>query len=104
MSWWSFLSAHVPALRLAAAVGIIDWTLATVLRHWDLPPAVRLILIGGVTLLAVLLLIHRLPRLFLGRDGLWMVELLGGYLPKRFRLSVSGSAAGGTATGETATP
>jgi PST family polysaccharide transporter len=107
MSWRSFFSAHVPALRLAAAVGIIDWTLATVLRHWALPPAVRLTLVGSVTLLSVLLLVQRLPRLFLGRDGLWMVELLSGYLPKRFRparLSVSGTAAGSTAVGETAAP
>jgi O-antigen/teichoic acid export membrane protein len=107
MSWRSFLSAHGPALKLSAAVGVIAWTSATVLRQSALPPVARLIVAGGVTLVCSFLLIWRLPLVFLGSDGLWMAEMLGTYLPKRFRptrVSVGGAAAGGTAAGDVAAP
>ncbi len=86
MTWGSFFAAHEAALGLAAVSGIATWSAVTLLRRWDLPAAVRLAAAGSLALLVVALLTSRLPRVFLGVDGRWIVDVLRAYLPKRFQL------------------
>jgi O-antigen/teichoic acid export membrane protein len=83
MTWGSFFTAHAAALRLSLASGVIAWAAVSLLRHWHLSPGVRGLCAGSVALGCMLLLVWRMPRLFLGRDGLWMLDVLRGYLPRR---------------------
>jgi PST family polysaccharide transporter len=85
LTWGGFFAAHLAALRLAAASGIVAWSVITPLRRWDLPAAARLGIAGSIALLIIALLIWRLPRPFLGGDGRWMMEVLRGYLPNRLQ-------------------
>lgn len=87
MTWGSFFLAHAAPLRLAATSSVVAWGVVTLLREWDLPTAARLVGAGSASLTCVALLILCVPRLFLGPDGLWMMGVLHGYLPERFRRS-----------------
>ncbi len=76
MSWRSFGAAHLPAALLAASAGGVAWVVATPLRDQGAPPLAVLSCAGVAALAAVVLLAWRYPRLFLGRDGRWFLELL----------------------------
>jgi hypothetical protein len=80
MSWGRFLGAQAPAAALALAGGVTSWALITVLRGGHLPSVVRLIAVGSVVLIGSGLLVWRLPRVFLGEEGLWMLQTAQGYL------------------------
>jgi PST family polysaccharide transporter len=84
MSWGNLFQAHLPALRLSAVCGLVLWGLLEPLRQWDIPAAVRLLAAGSGTLAAAVLLAWVAPRLFVGSDGLWMLQRLWGSLPERF--------------------
>jgi O-antigen/teichoic acid export membrane protein len=87
MSWGDLFQAHLPALRLSAVCGLVLWGLLEPLRQWDIPDAVRLVGAGSATLAAAALLIWIAPRLFVGSDGLWILERLRGSLAGRFTSS-----------------
>lgn len=78
-----YAAAHTPALRLAVVAAVVAWLVASILRTWAAPALLTLAgataAAGGVLLLLVLLL----PQLFLGQEGLWMVDTLLSLLPKR---------------------
>jgi len=84
-NWATFWQAHVPAIRLTIASFPIVWAAAALLRHWSLPPLVVLGVTAGAGGAAALALCVRAPGLFLGPDGLWMLEALRGFLPQRLR-------------------
>jgi O-antigen/teichoic acid export membrane protein len=83
MTWGTLLRAHVPALRLSVACGLVLWALLEPLRHWDLPAFARLLAAACGTIAAGLALAWAAPRFFVGNDGLWMLRRLLGYLPDR---------------------
>jgi O-antigen/teichoic acid export membrane protein len=83
MRWLTFWRAHLPAIRLAVISFPVAWATAAVLRHWGLAPVVVLIAVACACVAAMLVLCWRAPRLFLGPDGLWMLDALRGFLPKR---------------------
>ncbi len=78
-----FIVAHRPAFALTLVTASSVWGAATLLRHWTLPPLVVLIVASvtaaGLSLLAVGLL----PKLLLGRDGLWMLDTLRSMVTSR---------------------
>jgi O-antigen/teichoic acid export membrane protein len=84
MSWGNLFQAHLPALRLSAVCGLVLWGLLEPLRQWDIPAAVRLLAAGSGTLAAAVVLAWVAPRVFVGSDGLWMLQRLWGSLPERF--------------------
>lgn len=92
MTWRSFFLAHAAALRLGLASGGIAWAAVSLLRQWELPAVVRALGALSVALASMLWLVWRLPRLFLGSDGMWMLEVLRGYLPARLQQSPIGRA------------
>ncbi|HMH83173.1 MAG TPA: lipopolysaccharide biosynthesis protein [Gemmatimonadales bacterium] len=75
-TWRSFWEAHLPAVRLTAASFPIVWVATLALRHWGLPPLAVLGAAAGVAAASVVVLCLRGPHLFLGRDGLWVLEEL----------------------------
>jgi O-antigen/teichoic acid export membrane protein len=83
MSWGSLLRAHLPALRLGLACGLVLWGLVEPLRMWQVPSALRLVVASAGTLAAVLALAWVAPRVFVGPDGLWMLKRLWDFVPKR---------------------
>jgi O-antigen/teichoic acid export membrane protein len=85
MNWGSFFKAHAAALRLALASGGSAWIVVSVLRHWEIPTPVRGLCAAVAALACMLLVLWRMPALFLGSDGLWMLDVLRGYLPPRFQ-------------------
>jgi PST family polysaccharide transporter len=85
IDWATFWRAHVPAVRMTmASLPIVGGT-AALLRHWSLPPLAILVVTAVVAGAAVLALCNRAPGLFLGADGLWVLEALRGFLPQRLR-------------------
>jgi O-antigen/teichoic acid export membrane protein len=88
MSWASFARAHLPALRLALTTGTIAWGTVSLLREWQLSMTVRGLGAGTLALGCMICFAWRAPRLFLGSDGVWMLEVLRGYLPRQWQQSV----------------
>jgi O-antigen/teichoic acid export membrane protein/thymidylate kinase len=84
LSWRRFAAAHLPGLALAALVGASVWGATALLRARGLPPV--LVLAGCVAATApALVLVCRLPRLFLGEDGQWMMRKLTAHLLEGLR-------------------
>ena len=73
MSWLRFATAHLAGFGLAAVVGAPVAAAAILLRTFDVAPLGVL----ATSLAAVIpsaLVVVSLPRIFLGRDGMWMVR------------------------------
>jgi len=83
MTWAAFWHAHLPAVRLTLASFPIVWVATLALRHFALPPLVVLGCAAAVAAASTLVLWLRSPQLFLGPDGLWILEALRGVLPRR---------------------
>jgi PST family polysaccharide transporter len=85
-----WVGAHVPALKLATLTGLVAWGAVTALRHAELPSGARLLLAGLAAAACWSFLMWVRPAAFLGKEGMWMAQLLRGYLPGR-AAAVSGS-------------
>ena len=81
MTWANFWEAHVPAVRLTLVSFPFVWATTAVLRSWSLPSLV--VLAAGALVCGASMVIPWIvaPQLFLGRDGLWVLEALRGLLP-----------------------
>jgi PST family polysaccharide transporter len=85
-SWITFLNAHTNAFLLTAITSFITASTASLLRYNGLPDlvvvAVSLLVLGALLLLLML----RVPRMVIGKEGLWMLNILKDkYLPDRLR-------------------
>jgi PST family polysaccharide transporter len=78
LTWRSFCEAHFPALALAAFVGTQVWASAHILRAHEVAPVLVLILSTAAPMPS-LLLVWCFPRVFLGREGLWLFRTLAAY-------------------------
>ena len=85
ITWGEFWTAHRPAVLLTVCSFPIVWGAALLTRQVDLPAIIVILVVGGLQLLMCGLLIARLPQLFLGQDGQWMMETLRGFLSRRTR-------------------
>lgn len=83
MSWRVFAQANLQASLLTGVVLAESWVLATSLRGLDLPALLIVLIAGCVIAVSVLALIWFFPKATLGADGIWIVQLIGKYLPKR---------------------
>jgi O-antigen/teichoic acid export membrane protein len=85
MDWLELWKAHLPGLRVAVLSSLLLWGSAVVLKSW-VSSAVLILVAGlGTTAACTAAVIWLLPRLFLGPDGLWMVERLRAFWPLRSR-------------------
>ena len=50
--------------------------MSALFRQWEAPPLLTLSIATATALATLPLLLHHAPRLFLGRDGTWMLHLL----------------------------
>ena len=82
LSWWEFWMAHRPAVLLTLGSFPVVWASALGLRHVEAPAVVTLLASGALMVATCGLLIWRLPRLFLGADGQWIVETMLGFVRK----------------------
>lgn len=79
MPWSRLWLAQLPAALLTLASLPLVWGLAAALRHWGMPAVVTLTTGGALMLATCLLLAFAFPRVFLGPDGLWMLDTMRGY-------------------------
>jgi O-antigen/teichoic acid export membrane protein len=83
LTWGALLRAHLPAAALAASTALVMAAVALPMRAWGVPPLVRLLAAAGTALVVATGLAWTSPRLFLGEDGRWMLDIVRGYLPAR---------------------
>jgi PST family polysaccharide transporter len=79
MPWRTFAAAHLPGLALAALVAAPVAATAAALRACGCPP-LPLLLASMAAGLPCLLVVRRLPGVFLGEDGKWIARKLRGFL------------------------
>ncbi len=92
-TWRPLSKACAPAGLLAAAVLPIAWAAARAVRGAALAPAAVVGASVGLTGVGVILLLWLAPRVFLGREGARMLELLHTYLPGRWSARTGAAAA-----------
>jgi PST family polysaccharide transporter len=99
LRWSELLTAHVPALALAAVVALEAYGVAYLTRAAEAPAVVTLLASGALIGVTVLGLLAAGNSRFLGPDGVWIVRLLfksfAGKLPfgARLKRRVLGHAA-----------
>jgi len=82
MTWGTFGRAHLPALMLAAASGGVVWVVAGLLRQGGAHPGALVLAAMSAALVCAMVVTWCAPRLFLGPDGLWILEVLRSFVPK----------------------
>ena len=93
MGWSAFWRAHQPAALLTFATLPIAWSVALLARRAELPAILVLLAVGAAVSGVGLAITWRYPTLFLGEDGLWILQRLRGFIPPRL-LARAGLAAG----------
>jgi len=83
ITWHEFWEAHRSAVLLTVISFPLVYGVTIVVRNWDLPALAVLVAAGAVQLLVCGLLIWRLPTIFLGRDGQWMVNTMRSFVLRR---------------------
>ena len=82
-SWREFWGAHRSAALLTVASFPVVLGATAVVRQAGFPALLVLMAVGAVQLAVCGLLIWRLPNIFLGRDGQWMLETMRKFVRKR---------------------
>src|SRR6266550_4064251 len=100
LSWRRFWQAHLHALVTAAVVAALVGGLAPLLRAWGVPDIAVLVTAGGLGLGGTLLLVRAAPRVFLGADGLWLLEQVRRLVSSRGAPSAATSPAAASLPGE----
>lgn len=81
MKWSSFITAHGSAIFLTLILGPETWWLAKSLRELNYSPVELLVISTTVVLMTFFLLARLMPRFALGKDGIWMLQMMLAYLP-----------------------
>ena len=83
IGWRHLWAAYVPALMLTTTLGAELWALTRLLSHTGLQPLWVLSTTLPLAASTGFLLVRLSPRLFLGQDGVWMMQVVQRYIPKR---------------------
>jgi O-antigen/teichoic acid export membrane protein len=83
LSWERFIRAHLPGLALALVVGVELEIASTIVRQWTASPHVTLLASAATVLVSLPVLLRSAPRVFLGREGHWMLRMLRPYIPRQ---------------------
>ena len=70
-------------------VALETWLVAGLLRGPGVSDLLVFLGSAGIVGVTLLGLIWPLPRLFLGRDGFWILETVSSYLPRAVRIQVA---------------
>jgi len=103
VSWAGVIGAHRAAALLALGSSLAAWGVATITRQAGLPSLITLAAAGLVGIAVMVALPLYAPATFLGKDGLWMLDVLRTYLPVPFQAG-SGSSAGAASSAAPITP
>ncbi len=88
-TWIQFFRIHLPAAVFTVIVFCETWALAGFLRGFGWADISVLFISAGLVGATLLSMIWFAPKLFLGKDGLWMLKTFGGYLPAPFQKQVN---------------
>ena len=84
-----FAQAHTQALLLTGMIAVEAWGLATLFRAWNLPALLTVLASSLIIAASALALAWFFPNATLGKDGIWIAQLIGKYLPKRIGRKLS---------------
>ena len=81
LTWADFVAAHrAPAMLALATLGSAG-PVTALLRSTTAPGIVIALIAGGAAIATCSVAVRLMPAIFLGRDGVWMLELLKAQLP-----------------------
>lgn len=83
--WIDFAAVHSKPIFFTGTVTSVIYLTVYVFRHIGLPPTILLAGTAAVSAIFLFVVIKFAPRFFLGSEGLWMLNILGNYLPKGLR-------------------
>ncbi len=86
LPWRRFLGTIAPSLLLAVITFVQVWLVAMVLRSLEASALVILIGSGVVAGLGLLLSAYLKPQVFLGKDGMWMLQAIMKYVGQKMKL------------------
>jgi len=89
MTWRSFFGAHTHAVLLACLAALIVRVASTALTLAGWAPLARLVTSAALVTVALIAFGRWRPSVFLGHDGIWMIEALQGYSPLLRRWSTA---------------
>jgi len=84
-SWKGFLLAQTKAVWFAAAFASVVTPAVIILRMADAPAAVVLAAAAVASLALLFAIIKFAPNVFLGKEGLWILDYLFSYVPQTIR-------------------
>jgi hypothetical protein len=84
--WVDFASAHIKALFFSATVSVVIYPTVYLFRLINFSPLFILAGTAVVSAIFLILIIRFAPVFFLGKEGLWLLNLLHNYLPKKLQL------------------
>jgi PST family polysaccharide transporter len=84
-SWKCFLQAQEKAVLLAAAAASVVVPIVMVLRLAGVPSAIILSAATAASLALLFAIIKFAPNLFLGKEGIWILDHLFSYVPQTIR-------------------
>jgi O-antigen/teichoic acid export membrane protein len=87
MQWATIWRAHLPACLLTAVILPPAWLAAEAARHAGLVAPLVLAAVAAAVLAVSGTLVWCWPMVFVGRDGLWILERLRAFLPARLALA-----------------
>lgn len=83
----TYLATHMPAIALSTLVLFEVLISAKVMRNFLIPQITILVVSAILIFFTVAMLFYLMPKLFLGRDGIWMCQTLADYLPEKFKIA-----------------
>ena len=83
MTWRIFSMVHLPAIALAAIVFSEAWFAAMVMRSLAVSPIAVLAASAFLVTVTALVLLYLMPKVFLGKDGIWMFQTVSGYVSEK---------------------
>jgi PST family polysaccharide transporter len=83
----TYLATHMPAIALSTIVLFEVLISAKVMRNFLIPQITILVVSAILIFFTVAMLFYLMPKLFLGRDGIWMCQTLADYLPEKFKIA-----------------
>jgi len=86
--WNKLLKIFIPPIFLGIIIALESYFLVSVLRMYRFDSLVLLIICIMVLIFSFILLIFLMPKFFLGKDGKWFVEIIGGYIPDKLKFII----------------
>lgn len=79
LTWKTFFVTQLPALLLSIVMGIVSWFIIKGLRFINFPTLGIIAISSIIIIIIAFLLLRFFPKVFLGKNGVWIINLLSNY-------------------------